>query len=61
MPKMITVLTADHLVMLQFVDDGDKILSSATLDRAQAVDISEKIRALADLIPEPASAPPRKN
>ena len=62
MPKMITVLTADHLVMLQFVDDDDKIMSSATFDKAQATDISEKIRALTDLIPDqPSVASTRKN
>ena len=49
---MMTLLTPELKVMLQFIDDDEKVLVSATFDRGGALDISSKIQQLAELIPE---------
>jgi hypothetical protein len=51
MPKLFTTLTPEMQVMLQWVDDDEKITASAVFDRAGALDVSDKMRSLAQLIP----------
>ena len=51
MPKMMTVLTPEDEILLQLVDDNDKIVSTATFDRDQADNIADKIKALVARIP----------
>lgn len=51
MPKLMTCLTPNMQVMLQWIDDDERVISTAVFDRSGALDVSDKIRKMAELIP----------
>ena len=59
MPKLNQFLADNDTVVLQTVDDDGKVLAQIGLDRVNALDVSDRMRRLAERIPE--TPAPTKN